>query len=664
MRTHAIPGGGHQLIWGLIMCGIAGFWQAGGMREEEARDALGVMTRCIAHRGPDDEGAFIDAERGIALGFRRLAILDLTPLGHQPMRSPHGRYWLTFNGEIYNHRELRRELLAHGVEFRGRSDTEVLCAGLEVWGIRETFVRAAGMFGVAIWDTLDRSLTLVRDRIGIKPVYVAAVNGVVSYGSELKSVIAAPRFARVLDMAAVDEFSSLLYIPGPRTVFANAIKLAPGSMLTISDPSLPLPEPERFWSVEEAAERGRLGHGVLNEKDGQQQLETLLLSVTSEHLESDVPLGAFLSGGIDSSLVVALMTQVSAAPVKTYTIAFDSTEHDESAHAEAVANHLGTDHVTISLRGADTLDEVSTLADWYDEPFADSSQLPSLLVCRAARKHATVVLTGDGGDELFAGYNRYRYGASLFPRLNRLPTMARAGAGAVMGSVPDTGVQAMYRIARALPLGVPEERLITDKVRKLARLMSASSDEDRYRLLVSAEHTSVNRRREINPWALRAAFNKSAPATLLDRMLLADQLGYLPDNQMTKVDRASMAASLEARVPLLDHRVIELAWKLSANSLLANGLSKAPLRSILYKYVPRALIDRPKTGFSVPLAEWLRGPLRPWAEDHFAISALTGSPLDAGRVRATWARFLKGHNSFASSLWASLMFESWRKRWL
>jgi asparagine synthase (glutamine-hydrolysing) len=646
------------------MCGIAGFWRAGGMREGAARTALEAMTGCIAHRGPDDDGAYLDAERGVALGFRRLAIIDLTPLGHQPMQSPRGRYWITFNGEIYNHHDLRKELVNAGVEFRGRSDTEVLCAGLEVWGIRETFVRAAGMFGVAIWDTQEGVLTLVRDRIGIKPVYVASVNGVVSWGSELKSIMAAPQFAGTIDEQAVREYAALLYVPGPRTVFSHVTKLPPGAMLTIRDAAAPLPAPEHFWSAEQAAMAGRLGGNALPAAEGQQQLEQLLLSVTAEHLESDVPLGAFLSGGIDSSLVVALMTQVSRTPVKTYTIAFDSAEHDESAHAEAVAKQLGTDHLTIPLRGADALDEVSALVESYDEPFADSSQLPSLLVCRAARKHVTVVLTGDGGDELFAGYNRYRYGVSLFPKLDRVPAFARAGAGAVMGAMPDAGVKALYGAARALPLGVPEERLIADKVHKLGRLLSVDSDEARYRLLVSTERLDSDRDGDAAPWALRTAFAKPAPATLLDRMLLADQLGYLPDNQMTKVDRASMAASLEARVPLLDHRVIELAWKLPVTSLLAGGQSKAPLRALLYKQVPRALIERPKTGFSVPLVQWLRGPLRPWVEERFAERAMVGSPLSAKDVQRTWRRFLGGHDGYAGSLWTSLMFESWRHRWM
>lgn len=645
------------------MCGIAGFWQKGGLRDEDARASLEAMTRCIAHRGPDDDGAFVDAACGVGLGFRRLAIIDLTPLGHQPMQSPQGRYWLTFNGEIYNHHELRKELLAAGVQFRGRSDTEVLSAGLEVWGARQTFMRAAGMFAVAIWDTKDRSLTLVRDRIGIKPLYVASKSGVVSWGSELKSIMAAPRFSGTVDQNAVQEYAALLYVPGPRTVFTEVSKLPPGAMLTIRDAAGPLPAPEHFWSVEQAATNGRLGGHALPAAEGQLLLEERLLSVTAEHLEADVPLGAFLSGGVDSSLVVSLMTKVSRTPVKTYTIAFDSTEHDESAHAEAVAKHLGTDHLTIPLRGTDVLNEVSALVESYDEPFADSSQLPSMLVCRAARKHVTVVLTGDGGDELFAGYNRYRYGASLFPRIEGVPGFMRAVAGAVMRAMPDAGVEALYSAARALRLGVPEERLIADKVHKLGRLLSVESDEARYRLLVSTERVNCQGDAEAATWALKAAFAKPAPATLLDRMLLADQLGYLPDNQMTKVDRASMAASLEARVPLLDHRVVELAWKLPTDSLLAGGQSKAPLRTILYKHVPRELIDRPKTGFSVPLSQWLRGPLRPWVEERFSHSSMAGSPLNASTVRTTWNRFLNGHDGYAASVWTSLMFESWRARW-
>ncbi|MCE2901948.1 MAG: asparagine synthase (glutamine-hydrolyzing) [Gemmatimonas sp.] len=646
------------------MCGIAGFWMSGGLRESEAHDAVRAMTDCIRHRGPDDDGVFVDHEVGVALGFRRLAILDLTPLGHQPMASPSGRYWLTFNGEIYNHRTLRAELEAAGVTFRGRSDTEVLCAGFDVWGIRETFTRAAGMFGVAVWDTMKRQLTLVRDRIGIKPVYVSSAAGVVSYGSELKSLMAAPRFDRTLDTEAIAEYSALLFVPGPRTVFRRTVKLPPGCLLTITDPTAPLPAPEPYWSLEEVAQRGRLGGHVLPPEEGQRELEALLLNVLDEHLESDVPLGAFLSGGIDSSLVVALMTRVSPARVKTFTIAFDSAEHDESAHAERVAQHLGTEHVTIPLRGADALDELQTVVEHYDEPFADSSQLPSLLVCRAARRHATVVLTGDGGDEIFAGYNRYVYGGRLFPTVSRLPAVARRLAAATLQGLPSGVLESGYRLASRVSGRVPHERLVVDKLRKLGRLLTADGDRGRYQQLVSTEGVEDGQGTRCPPAALAVAFDRHAQASLLDRMLLGDQLAYLPDNQMTKVDRASMAASLEARVPLLDHRVVELAWRLPGNALLPDGLTKAPLRAMLYQSVPRQLIDRPKTGFSVPLAEWLRGPLRPWVEERFGPASMAGSPLDHAGVSETWRRLLAGRDGYGSSVWASLMFESWRRRWM
>lgn len=647
------------------MCGIAGLWQAGGIREDEARSALQAMTRCITHRGPDDDGSFFDFAQGVALGFRRLAILDLTPLGHQPMQSPKGRYWLTFNGEIYNHHELRRSLLQAGVHFRGRSDTEVLCAGLEEWGIQETFVRAAGMFGVAIWDTHERALTLVRDRMGIKPLYIASRNGVVAWGSELKSLTAAPRFDYALDHEAIDEYANMLYVPGPRTVFRHVSKLPPGTMITVRNPDTPLPEPIPYWSLEKIAMQGRLGGQTAPAAESQVEMERLLTKVVSEHLESDVPLGAFLSGGIDSSLVVALMTRVSQSRVKTFTIAFDSAEHDESAHAERVAQHLGTEHVTIPLRGADALDEIRNVVEHYDEPFADSSQLPSLLVCRAARRHATVVLTGDGGDEIFAGYNRYLYGCQIFPKVAGIPHFARRVSAMTLRALPNGLLESGYRLADTLSGAIPQERLVADKMRKVGRLLGAADDRGRYEQLVFAEQIPTSRKGSVGrPLALATAFERYPKASLLDQMLLADQLAYLPDNQMTKVDRASMAASLEARVPLLDHRVVELAWRMPQQSLIQSGETKASLRSILYQMVPRSLIDRPKTGFSVPLAQWLRGPLRPWAEECLAPKSLASSPLDHRRVRETWVRFLRGHDGYASSVWASLMFESWRSRWI
>lgn len=644
------------------MCGITGFWQSGGMRSDDAYASLGAMSACIAHRGPDDDGAYVDARCGVALGFRRLAILDLTPLGHQPMQSPSGRFWITFNGEIYNHRQLRGLLEREGVRFRGRSDTEVLCAGLEVWGIRQTFERAAGMFAVAIWDTALSALTLVRDRVGIKPLYFYSEPGFLSYGSELKSLHRGPRFDPTIDAVALSEYSSLLYVPGPRSIFTHVSKLPPGTLLTISDPSRPLPAPEAYWSLEHVAKSGRLGDRFLSENEGAQLLEQTLTQVIAEHMESDVPLGAFLSGGIDSSLVVSLMSRVATGTVKTFTVQFDDVAHDESVHAEAVAKHLGTDHTTIPLRGDEALDYLPSLCEHYDEPFADASQIPSLLVCKAARQHATVVLTGDGGDELFAGYNRYLYGIKAFPQLDRIPPRARRVLAWSLRAASGPFLEQGYSTASRFIGNLPKERLVADKARKLARILEADTDVARYNELVSTERR-VSSARTL-PSALHESFEGHPNSALLDRMLLADQLSYLPDNQMTKVDRASMAASLEARVPLLDHRVLEVAWRLGPSALIHKGQSKWPLRKLLYDLVPPALLDRPKTGFSVPLSKWLRGPLRPWAEERFSRSALAQSPVDGAEVRATWTAFLAGRDSLASSVWTSLVFENWRSRWL
>lgn len=645
------------------MCGFAGFWEAGGVRRDDGVASLERMCNAIVHRGPDDSGTFVEAESGVGLGFRRLAIIDLTPLGHQPMVSPSGRFTLVFNGEIYNHRVLRARLEAEGVVFRGRSDTESLCAGFERWGVRRTLEQAAGMFAIAAWDREARVLTLARDRIGIKPLYVYAEPGFVSFGSELKALAAGPRFQRRIDEQALEEYLGLLYVPGPATILRNTRKLEPGSILEIRDPAAPLPPSQPYWSVRESALSGRLGGVTLRDDEVPSAVEALLTESVRSHMESDVPLGAFLSGGIDSTTVVALMQQVSATPVRTFTVQFDDPVHDESPYAAAIAAHLGTDHTTIPLNGDDALALVPQLAEYYDEPFADSSQLPSLLVSAAARRHVTVVLTGDGGDELFAGYNRYLYGQRVLQRIDAIPAPVRRAMGRLIGAVPAGGIDRLARgPARWLP-GIKGQRLVEEKARKFARLMTQPSPSARYHGLVA---TGMVEGAVVTPTAsIREAFGDLGPhATLLDRMLLADQLAYLPDNQMTKVDRASMAYSLEARVPLLDHRVAELAWRLPHNWLLRHGVGKWALRHVAYKHVPRELLDRPKTGFSIPLAGWLRGALAPWADSVLSPESVRHGPLDVRAVQAARARLRAGFDDAAPLLWAMLMFESWRARWL
>jgi asparagine synthase (glutamine-hydrolysing) len=648
------------------MCGFAGFWQAGGVRHDEGIDAVRRMSETIVHRGPDDAGEFIAASDGVALGFRRLAIIDLTPNGHQPMASPSGRWHLVFNGEIYNHHELRAALQAEGVIFRGRSDTEVLCAGFEVWGVQRTLERAAGMFGIAAWDSVQRMLVLARDRIGIKPVYVYAESGYVAFGSELQAVAAGPRFRRALDAEVLSAYCDLLYVPAPRTIWEGLEKLTPGSWLEIADPAAPLPAPRRYWSVEAIARAGRIGGRTIAEEEAVPALERVLGDAVRQHLESDVPLGAFLSGGIDSTSVVALMQANSTRPVRTFTIRFDDPVHDESADAEQVARVLGTDHTTIPLAGDDALDLVPRLPHLYDEPFADASQLPSLLVSQAARRHVTVVLTGDGGDELFAGYNRYRFGVQSFARARVMPGALRGALARLIEAAPAGSIDGAMRGVGAVVPASRRLRLVEEKARKLARLLRGGDDASRYLGLVSTTnhrpgHTEAGRL----PLALQRAFRELPEgASLLDRMLLADQLGYLPDNQMTKVDRASMAVSLEARVPILDHRVVELAWQLPARALIRDGVSKWALRQVAYARIPQALLDRPKTGFTVPLARWLRGPLRAWADELLAPAVVRQGPLEAGRVQRTWHALQSGRDDAALATWAFLQFESWRRTWL
>ncbi len=645
------------------MCGIAGLWQAGGIREADGIAAAQRMADAMAERGPDDSGTFVDDAHGVAFGFRRLAIIDLTPLGHQPMSSPGGRFTIVFNGEIYNHHELRDRLVAEGVTFRGRSDTEVLCAGFERWGVAETLRQAAGMFAIGAWDCERRVLTLARDRIGIKPLYVYSEHGYVSFGSELKVLQAGPRYRRAVDEQARDAFLSLLYVPGPATILQGVTKLPPGTLVEISDPEAPLPSPQPFWSIRSIAEQGRMGGHVMADHEVLPAVERLLSHVVAEHMESDVPLGAFLSGGIDSTTVVSLMQRVSSRPVRTFTVQFDDPVHDEAPHAAAIAAHLGTDHTTIPLNGAAALDLVPQLAGIYDEPFADASQLPSLLVSAAARRHVTVVLTGDGGDEFFAGYNRYLYGARLLRRIDAIPGPLRRAAGRALGAVPAGSIDRAARLATGWRPGLAKYRLLEEKFRKFARLLSRDSVPERYHALVATGNAPEAR--AVLPSAIAQAFGMSqARPNLLDQMLLADQLSYLPDNQMTKVDRASMACSLEARVPLLDHRVAELSWRLPSDWLVRDGVSKWALRAVAYQHVPRALLDRPKTGFSVPLASWLRGPLRPWVESLREAARQDGTPEERASIDASMQRLLAGFDDAAPSVWAYATFASWRSRWL
>jgi asparagine synthase (glutamine-hydrolysing) len=623
------------------------------------------MIAPLVHRGPDDSGVWSDAASGVALGFRRLAIVDLSPSGHQPMWSPSGRFVVVFNGELYNFRALRAELEPLGYRFRGHSDTEVILAAFEQWGIERAVRRFLGMFAIAAWDTYRRELSLLRDRIGKKPLYVYREPGLITFGSELKALIAGPSFDRAIDAEALAAYLQYLYVPAPRTIFQTAIKVLPAHILTISDPALPLPQPRPYWSLREAMEAGL--ENPLTGSDGEavEALDSLLADAVKCRMFSDVPLGALLSGGIDSSAVVAMMQEVSNRPVKTYTIGFGEAEFDEAAHAARVARHIGTDHTELRLTAEDALSLVPRLPDIFDEPLADPSQLPTLLVSQLARRHVTVALCGDGGDELFGGYNRYVYGMRMLPRVACIPRAVRHGIAAGLSTVPAAGWDRLHGLAAAvLPGDIPRHRF-GERIQKIGELLSADSIDSMYRSLLSAWQRPgdvMARPTPPVPLAGQVPGGGRRPQ-LLDRMMLADQSAYLPDDLLAKVDRASMAVSLEVRAPLLDHRIVEFSWRLPRRLKIRGDAGKWILREVLHRRVPPALVDRPKMGFSVPIDRWLRGPLRKWAEPLLSRDALEASGLDPVAVGVAWGDHQDGRRESGPALWAVLMFQAWRQRW-
>jgi asparagine synthase (glutamine-hydrolysing) len=623
----------------------------------------GRMVAPIAHRGPDDSGVWSDDVAGIALGFRRLAIIDLSPGGHQPMVSASGRFTLTFNGEIYNFQELRKELEPHGYPFRGQSDTEVMLAAFERWGIREAVCRLVGMFALAVWDGHRRELSLCRDRLGKKPLYIYSEPGLVTFGSELKALIAGPSFSRTIDRAALASYLRYLYVPAPHTIFERAIKLPSAHILTIGDPRLPLPAPRPYWSLAEVAMRGLTE--PLDQPDDQtiDELDGLLSDAVKRRLYADVPIGALLSGGIDSSAVVALMQEASTRPIKTYTIGFAEEHFNEARHAAIVAQHLGTDHTELDVSGEDARSLVPRMPEVFDEPFANPSQLPTLLICQLARREVTVALCGDGGDELFAGYNRYRLGSSVLACASRVPPAVRRSVSAAIERVPES---AWDRLCCWTTGGRGQQRTGHQR-QKLTSLLNAGGVGDMYRSLLSAawqQPDDLLRDRPSGDDRVRRILESEEPRRLLDRMMLADQAVYLPDDSLAKMDRASMAVNLEIRAPLLDHRVVELSWRLPRSMKLRGGVGKWALRQVLYRRVPRALVERPKMGLTVPIDEWLRGPLRHWAEGLLPDPGHNRDDLlDGAAVHRAWTDLCDRRGSGGLALWAVVMFQAWRARW-
>lgn len=620
------------------------------------------MTDTIVHRGPDSDGIWFDAEDGIGLGFRRLAILDLSPLGAQPMRSASGRYTLVFNGEVYNHGELRTELEQLGANFRGRSDTEALLAAFEAWGIRRSIPRFAGMFAIAVWDAEERTLTLARDRMGKKPLFISHSPGLILFGSELKALAADPAFDRSIDVDSVAEYLRYVYVPGPATIFERTRKLPPGHLIRIRDCTAPLAESEPYWDVRDAVRTGRT-QKISDPEIAVAELGTLLDDAVRSRLESDVPLGALLSGGIDSSLVVARAQKFSDRPMRTYTIGFDVPEWDESDHADAIARQIGTDHTLLRVTGDEALAVIPELPTVFDEPHADPSQIPSILVCRLSRQDVTVALCGDGGDELFGGYNRYVAGPRAIEQALRWPRGLRRVASRAAFALPAEGWDAMA--VRFLPDG-RRPRVFGEKLQKLGTLLRAGSASEGYRSLLSATNDPLRfipgaRARLMLEAEIFEAFSD---LTLAERMMVVDQLRYLPDDLLAKIDRASMSSSLEVRAPLLDHRIAEFAWRLAPELKIRGAETKWILRELLAQDVPRALFERPKMGFSVPLRAWLTGPLRPWAEDLLSPESLREVPvLDATTTRVAWSELLRGRSGNGLGVWAILQLVAWWRTW-
>jgi len=637
------------------MCGIAGVLERNPDVETVRR-----MIGALAHRGPDDEGVWVDADAGIAFGHRRLSIVDLSPAGHQPMLSPAGRYVITFNGEIYNHAELRRELEAqgHGAEWRGHSDTETLLAGFDAWGIAATLKRATGMFAFGLWDRRERMLTLARDRLGEKPLYFGRQrdDGPFLFASELKALQQHPRFEPEVDREALSLFIRYLAVPAPRSIYRGISKLLPGTMLTLRSGS-PEPTVEPYWSGAEVARSGAANPISLSLTDAEDELERILERAVGRQMMADVPLGAFLSGGIDSSTVVAVMQKLSARPVKTFTIGFHEEGYNEAEHAKAVARHLGTDHTELYVTPKQAMDVIPQLPAMYDEPFADSSQIPTHLISALARQHVTVALSGDGGDELFGGYDRYLVTAGMWDRIAGVPMPLRAAAAKVATRVPRYAWTAFGNAAgRLLP---PELRLnrLGDKVHKGATMLCSRSLDELYDGMLSLwQDASFVIGAPSGAMPTISGLNGIGP---VERMMAQDMLGYLPNDILAKVDRAAMAVSLETRVPLLDPEVVEFAWRLPLDMKIRSGQTKWLLRQVLYRHVPAKLIERPKMGFGVPIDSWLRGPLRDWAEALLDPQRLRSEGyFDPKVIREAWEGHLKGQNN-QHKLWTVLMFESW-----
>jgi asparagine synthase (glutamine-hydrolysing) len=634
------------------MCGVAGMLSNNRVEAPAVRR----MVASLRHRGPDDEGIWIDQAAGIGLGHRRLAIIDLSQAGHQPMMSGDGRYVLTFNGEIYNHLALRSELASAGERaWRGRSDTETLLEAIASWGLERTLRKCVGMFALGLWDRRDRRLSLARDRFGEKPLYYGCVGGDFVFASELKAIRTHPDFAATIDRQALRIFAARGYVPAPRSIFEDLRKLEPGSILTLDGSGRSAdatPAIERYWSYRAVVEDG-LAAPLDDEHEARDALESALVAAIRGQSVADVPIGAFLSGGIDSSAVVALHRKHSSRNMRTYSIGFEEDGFDEAPHARAVSRYLGTDHTERYVSSREAREVIPLLPAIYDEPFADPSQIPTYLMSKLAREEVTVALSGDGGDELLGGYARYRTAASLWRKLQRSPSSVRRAAGAILGKVP-AGVWDRLGAHWPGPPQFPGARL----ERTFHRLRCADS--------LSALYSSFRDEWTGAPSPVIGGGGDDgldldiAGGPDLVRMMYCDAVSYLPGDILCKVDRAAMARGLEVRIPFLDHRVAEAAARIPLAMKVRKASGKHILKQLLFSHVPRQLFDRPKAGFSVPVGKWIKGPLRPWAEDLLSRERLDRQGFFRGAmIERRWRDHLAGRRDATWSLWPILMFQAW-----
>jgi len=639
------------------MCGIAGQFDSLSSSSQEELEVLARhMGGTLGHRGPDDQGIWVDVNNGVALCHQRLSIVDLSANGHQPMVSHDSRYQIVYNGEIFNAKELRQQLEEEGCSFIGYSDTEVLLEGCVAWGVERAVKKLIGMFAFAIWDKKQQQLSLVRDRLGVKPLYWGYFGSLIMFGSELKSLRAHTGWQPEIDTAALASYVQYGYIPAPMTIYKNIFKLEPGTILQFSTGGIP--EISTYWSLSDVAISGQKNQCSLTGNEASLELETLLSDAVKRRMISDVPLGAFLSGGIDSSVVTTLMQKNSMKTVRTFSIGFQESGYNEAPYASVVAKYLGTDHTEIYVTPSEARDVIPELPGIYDEPFADASQIPTYLLSKLTREHVTVALSGDGGDELFAGYNRHIQSVKISEVQQKFPSWVLDLASKVIKSFSPNVLDKMFKLSQTPQMG--------EKLHKVASLINANP-ENFYSILVSnwnADEVLIRKQMKANK---ATAFDSDYSKILKSRsacMQLQDGLSYLPDDVLTKVDRASMAASLEVRVPMLDHRVVEFAWGLSDGLKIKNGQGKWVLKELLYKHVPQKMFDRPKAGFAIPIGEWLRGPLKEWAEELINPERLAREGFfNPDIVWDSWKKHQSGKQNNQYRLWIILMFQSWYEVW-